>query len=119
MPPHGISHSMGGHIDYVQTFGSKFSFSHEISSDFQKYKHDFMVTYAQECKNTLLPPVEVVCTVCNLAVLVYLLICLAKPFLLFLEANLCPRLSHLFELCHCTFLIIYMKVFLSLLLALG
>ena len=60
MPPHGISHSMGGgHIDYVQTFDSKFSFSHEISSDFQKYKHDFMVTYAQERKNTLLPPVEV------------------------------------------------------------
>ena len=55
-----------------------------------------------------------VCTVCNLAVLVYLLICLAKPFLLFLEANLCPRLSHLIELCHCTFLIIYMKIFLSL-----
>ena len=55
-----------------------------------------------------------VCTVCNLAVLVYLLICLAQPFLLLLEANLCPRLSHLFELCHCTFLIIYMKVFYSL-----
>ena len=54
-----------------------------------------------------------VCTVCNLAVLVYLLICLAKSFLLLLEANLCPRLSHSFELCHCTFLIIYMKVFLS------
>ena len=35
-----------------------------------------------------------VCTVCNLAVLVYLLICLAKPFLLLLEANWCPRLSH-------------------------
>ena len=55
-----------------------------------------------------------VCTVCNLAVLVYLLICLAKSFPLLLEANLCPRLSHSFELCHCTFLIIYMKVFLSL-----
>ena len=53
-----------------------------------------------------------VCTVCNLAVLVYLLICLAKPFLRLLEANLCPRLSHLFELC--TFLIIYIWRYFSL-----
>ena len=31
-----------------------------------------------------------VCTVCNLAVLVYLLNCLAKPFLLLLEVLGCP-----------------------------
>jgi len=39
-----------------------------------------------------------VCTVNCFGVPPY---CLAKPFLL--EANLCPRLSHSFELCHCTF----------------
>ena len=45
---------MGRRIDYVHhTFDSKFSFSHEISSDFQKHKHDFMLTYAQECKKKL------------------------------------------------------------------
>ena len=38
----------------------------------------------------------------------YLIVFGIPPF----GSQLCPRLSHLFELCHCTFLI-YMKVFLS------